>query len=231
MRLLAALALTLLLAACSAPGTQLDPAPAATTVGSETAVDRVDDVRMTVESGTWPGQARVKTEVTPLRVTVSNGGGVPIRLRYNEFALVGPDGRRYVALPPYGVEGEITDPTLVDAYDPVTAPGFTYSGFSVAPYYASVYPTLTPYGGSFYYDRPYYDRYYTVYRDIELPTAEMVGRALPEGVLDPGGEVSGFLYFERVPPSAPRVRFRADLANARTGNTFGGISIPFVVEG
>lgn len=218
------------LVGCSAPGTQLDPAPAANTVGAETAVDRVNNVRMTVESGTWPGLARVKTEVTPLRVTISNGSNVPIRLRYNEFALVNPQGQRYSALPPYGVEGDVTDPTLVDAYNPVTAPGFSYSGFRVAPYYSTVYPTITPYSGAFYYDRPYYDRYYTVYRDIELPTEEMVELALPEGVLDPGGNVSGFLYFERVDSSAPRVRFRADLSNAQTGNTFGEVSIPFVVE-
>lgn len=156
-------------------------------------------------------------------------GRVPLRLRYNEFALVSPTGRRYAALPPYGVEGDVADPTLVDAYDPVT-PAFTYDRFRVAPYYASVYPTLTPYNDPFYYDRPYYDRYYTVYRDIELPTQEMVEQVLPEGVIDPGGSVSGFLYFERVDPEAPRVRFRADLANARTGETFGEVSIPFTVE-
>lgn len=225
------LALAALVAAgCSAPGTQLEPAPAAETVAPETAVDRVNGVRMTAETGTWDGLARVKTEVTPIRVTIENGSDTPIRLRYDDFALVGPQGRRYAALPPYGVEGEVTDPVLVDAYDPVTAPGFAYSGFSVAPYYASVYPTVTPYAGAFGYDPYYHDRYYTVYRDIELPTREMVAEALPEGVISPGGRVSGFLYFERVPPSAPSVRFRADLTGAESNETFGEISIPFVVE-
>ena len=211
-------------------GTQLDPAPAAETVGAETAVERVNGVRMTAETGAWDGLARVTTEVTPIRVTIENGSSAPIRLRYDEFALVNPQGRRYAALPPYGVEGSVEDPVLVDAYDPVTTPGFAYSGFSVALYYGSVYPTLTPYAGSFGYDPLYYDRYYTAYRDVELPTQEMVREALPEGVIDPGGRVSGFLYFERVPPSAPRVRFRADLANAQSGETFGEITIPFVVE-
>ena len=229
MRLLL-LASALLAAGCSAPGTQLDPAPAANTVSAETAVDRVNGVRMTAETGAWGGLARVKTEVTPIRVTIENGSRVPLRLRYDEFALVNPQGRRYAALPPYGVEGSVEDPTLVDAYSPVTSPGFTYSGFSVAPYYRSVYPSVTPYAGSFGYDPLYYDRYYTAYREIALPTEEMVREALPEGVIDPGGRVSGFLYFERVPPTAPRVRFRADLADAQSGETFGEISIPFVVE-
>ena len=230
MRPLLPLLLALAAAGCSAPGTQLDPAPSATTVGAETAVDRVGGVRMTAETGAWTGLARVQSVVTPIRVTITNGSQEPLRLRYNEFALVSPTGQRYAALPPYGVEGDVADPTLVDAYGPVT-PAFTYDRFRVAPYYASVYPTLTPYSSPFYYDRPYYDRYYTVYRDIELPTREMVEQVLPEGVIDPGGRVSGFLYFERVDPDAPRVRFRADLTDADTGNSFGEISIPFTVEG
>lgn len=224
------LPLALLVAAgCSGPGTALDPAPAAETVGPDTAVDRVDGVRMTAETGAWDGLARVTTEVTPIRVTIENDGAAPLRLRYDDFALVSPQGRRYAALPPYGVEGDVTDPTLVDAYAPVATPGFAYSGFQVAPYYSSVYPSVTAYGGAFGYDPAYYDRYYTVYRDIELPTQEMVAEALPEGVISPGGRVSGFLYFERVPPSAPRVRFRADLTAAESNAAFGEISIPFTV--
>ena len=228
MTLLAASATAL--AACSGPGTQLDPAPGATTIGTETAVDRVRGVRMTAETGAWEGLASVKTEVTPIRVTIENGSAAPLRLRYNEFALVGSDGRRYAALPPYGVEGEVDTPRLAGTYAPVTAPGFTYSGFRVAPYYGSLYPTLTAYNDPFHYDRVYYDRYYPAYRDIELPTQTMVREVLPEGVIDPGGRVSGFLYFERVDPASARVRFRADLADARTGEQFGEITIPFVVE-
>jgi hypothetical protein len=219
-----------LLVGCSAPGTSLDPAPAATTVGPETAVNQVQGVRVTAESGAWDGLARVRTEVTPIRVTMQNGSSMPVRIRYSEFALVGPSGERYSALPPYGVEGSVEDPTLVEAYDPVTTPAFTATGFRVAPYYGSVYPTLTPYTSTFGYDPVYYDRYATVYRDIELPTEEMVEDVLPEGVLDPGGRISGFLYFEKVSASAPRVRFRGDLVSATSGEVFGEVSIPFVVE-
>jgi hypothetical protein len=219
----------LVAAGCSAPGTDLTPAPAATTVGSETAVDRVEGVRMTAESNAWPGIATVAREVTPIRVTIENGSQMPVRLRYSEFALVSPTGTRYSALPPYGVEGSVDDARLVETYAPVTSPAFRATGFRVAPYYSSVYPTYTPYSGSFGYDRYYYDRYATVYRDIALPTEEMVSRVLPEGVIDPGGSVDGFLYFVRVDPAAPRVRFRADLVDADTGREFGEVSIPFVV--
>lgn len=221
--------LVVLVVGCSAPGTQLDPAPAAETLGADTAVDRVDGVRVTAEADAWAGQTEVELQVTPILVTITNDGTSPVRLRYSEFALVSPTGQRYAALPPYGISGSVEEPFLVDAYDPVTAPAFEARGFSVAPHYGSVYPTLSPYARPFSYDPYYYDRYHTVYRDIGLPTREMVAEVLPEGVIDPGGRVSGFLYFERVDPEAPRVWFRADLVDAGTGNAFGEVSIPFTV--
>jgi hypothetical protein len=219
-------------AGCSAPGTELAPAPAANEAASmtEAAIDRVEGVRMVVQSQAWPGMAEVKREITPLRVVIENNSQIPVRLRYDEFTLVGPQGQRYAALPPYGVEGSVEEPTLVDGYAPVTAPTFEYRNFRVAPYYASAYPTISPYADPFYYDPYYYDRYATAWQSIELPTEEMVAEVLPEGVLDPGGRVEGFLYFQRVDADLPRVRFRADLVSANDSDVFGEISIPFVVN-
>lgn len=223
----------LILAACSAPGTELAPAPQAdeSTSLSEAAVDRVEGVRMVAQSQAWPGVTEIKREVTPLRVEIENSSQVPLRIRYDRFTLVGPQGQRYSALPPYGVEGSVEEPTLTEGYAPVTAPTFQYDNFYVAPYYAPAYPTLTPYADPFHHDPYYYDRYATVWQSVSLPTEEMVAEVLPEGVLDPGGRVEGFLYFERVDPDLPRVRFRADLVSARDGDVFGEISIPFVVNG
>ena len=219
-------------AGCATSRTELDPAPAANEVSGmmDAAVDRVEGVRMVVQSQAWPGMSEIKTEVTPLRVVIENNGSVPVRLRYDEFTLVGPQGTRYSALPPYGVEGSVEEPVLVEGYDPITAPAFEYDNFYVAPYYASAYPTIDPYADPFYYDPYYYDRYETVWQSINLPTEEMVAEVLPEGVLDPGGRVAGFLYFERVDPEAPRVRFRADLVSAADGDVFGEVSIPFIVN-
>jgi hypothetical protein len=57
----------------------------------------------------------------------------------------------------------------------------------------------------------------------------MIVKALPEGVLEPGGRVTGFVYFEEV-EDVPRVRFVAQLVNASTGARFGTLTIPFVVD-
>jgi hypothetical protein len=56
-------------------------------------------------------------------------------------------------------------------------------------------------------------------------------RVLPEGVLEPGGRVSGFLYFEKLDGDPQGVRLVTELVNARNGRRFATSRIPFRVEG
>ena len=58
----------------------------------------------------------------------------------------------------------------------------------------------------------------------------MQQRVLPEGVIDSGGSLDGWLFFERVDNDLERVVFRADLVNADTGRKFAEVRIPFTVE-
>jgi hypothetical protein len=51
---------------------------------------------------------------------------------------------------------------------------------------------------------------------------------LPEGVLDNGGRITGFLYFGGL-DHPQSVSFTADLVDASTGAHFGRIVIPFDV--
>ncbi len=55
-------------------------------------------------------------------------------------------------------------------------------------------------------------------------------KALPQGVLDKDGIVSGFLYFEKVDSDAGRVDFIYELTNAVTGEDRGKIIIPYLVR-
>lgn len=48
---------------------------------------------------------------------------------------------------------------------------------------------------------------------VLLPNSQLLERALPEGVLPPGGETSGFVYFQRL-PGARHVELQADLPRA-----------------
>lgn len=217
--------------ACSS-GSELSPAPSANEIATadDAAATSAKGVRIRVQSDTWPGDLPVRRTITPIQVTIENDSDRPLRLRYDQFALVSSEGgTRYSAIPPYNVEGEITEPVVARDYTPVSDPYFTYTGFTVAPYYANLYPTLDPYADPFYHDPLYYDAYDTYWAEIGLPTEDMLRRALPEGVIAPGGEVQGFLYFEEVDPDLDRVEFRAQLVDPRTGNMFETLTVPFTV--
>lgn len=56
----------------------------------------------------------------------------------------------------------------------------------------------------------------------------MLQRALPEGVLAPGGRISGFVYFDHV-LDVVHVTFVAHLIEVG-GDELGMIGIPFVVD-
>ncbi len=197
---------------------------------SNTAVSTVEGVQVSAESGAWDGVPEIKEKVTPLHIVIVNKSGKPLKISYNEFSITDSSGKRYSALPPYEITGTVENPEIVQKYNPLGAPTFDYRGFKVAPYYSHIYPKLPVYGGEYYYD-PYYYRYYSGYwKDLNLPTAGMLDRVLPDGVLDDNGRLSGFLYFEKVNTSKKFVTFRADLVNAENGHDFGTITIPFKVE-
>ena len=70
-----------------------------------------------------------------------------------------------------------------------------------------------------------------MFRRFQLPTGAMVQKALPEGVLEPGGRVTGFLYFEDIDVGKDdRATFVTDLVNASGGETVGAIRIPLEID-
>jgi len=224
------------LSACAT--TSLSPGPGAATVPGEanTVINRIDGVSVAVETNAWQGSRAVMSAVEPIRITITNQGSSPIRLRYGDFALVDHNGRRYAALPPYRVEGSLLNPVLADGYAVITMPGFRFRGFYVAPYYSRIYPGIPVYSRRYYlFDPFYYDYYYASLRSTIRPTMEMLSLALPEGIIDVGGSVTGFLYFQRVRPDTEMVTLRGTLAAVGTddarpaGAVFGEISIPYTV--
>jgi hypothetical protein len=58
----------------------------------------------------------------------------------------------------------------------------------------------------------------------------MLAKALPEGVLRNGGNITGYLYFRRLPEGADRVTFRSDLLDAETEQQIASLNVPFVIE-
>lgn len=200
-----------------APGAQ--PAPPGRGVG---AMGHASGVTIIARADAWSGFPERLEEVTPVRVTIENNSGVPIRLRYSRFKLVAPTGQTYAAIPPFDIEG--TEIESVGQYG--------YTNFYVAPHLRRYYPWIEPYGGYYPSVNDYYDRYYPQFLRIPLPTGDMIQKALPEGVLMPGGTLTGFLYFENVDGDVPSVDFTAELVDATNGDgdPIGVIRIPFVTK-
>lgn len=218
----------ILLGAC-ASATNLVPAEEAHALPGQqaAAVEAVAGVRVVARPDVWPGLAPVQKEVTPVRVAIYNDGDAPVRVQYREFMLTAPGGRVFAALPLLEIDAAVREPVAVPPV-PVR-PAFEAFGFEVAPLYSPLYPDF-PVGPDLHYDPAYYEHYYDYWRRYDLPTATMIELAVPEGVLLPGGELEGFLYFEEVGTQVPRVTFRMDLVHARTGALLGTVDIPFLVR-
>jgi hypothetical protein len=208
----------LLMAAGCAQTPILVPAPdSSLQVTGMTAVDKVKGVSVAASGDKWKGDVRVRDFVTPLEVTINNRHGSLLKISYSLFSLRDTSGNLYSALPPYSVKGTIRE----------YASSYYCPGFYVAPYYSRFYPSMPAYEDPFYYDPFYYDYYYPCWRNINLPTPEMLDEALPEGVLRNGTEATGFLYFEKI-GKADHYTFEMDLVDAKTGERFGTVSIPFI---
>ncbi len=61
---------------------------------------------------------------------------------------------------------------------------------------------------------------------VPLPTPAMYRNVLPEGVLDPGGSLEGWLYFKHVTVQKGAVTFDANV-KAADGTSLGELSIPY----
>ncbi len=204
-------------------------APASSADMQLTAVDSVQGVKVVLATQQWPGNQQVRNHVTPVKVTIHNNGKQPVMVRYGNFALDSGDGDRYAAIPPFKVEGEVEKPVLVGEYrfDPI----LDVEEYAIAPYLRSAYG-YPVYTSTYYYDPYYYRTYYSYWgeRDKELPTLEMLQRAIPEGVVKPAGKVSGFLYFDAVDADEQHVTFRGTLMNPDTGKHFGTVTMPLSVR-
>lgn len=208
--------------ACGGRG-DLDPAPGAQPApsGAEAFEDSESGVRMIAEIEAWTALPRdLESHATPVLITLENNGAVPIRVRYDLFHLKADNGRSYPAIPPYDVRGETTAPVDALVYTP--------EGFLIARHLSPFYPRMGIWDGVFDYDPRYYDLH-TEFVRIELPTSDMIVRALPEGVLQPGGRVQGFLYFRHVHQDARQANLSLDLSTPG-GERFGELAIPFIVD-
>lgn len=220
----AVVALLVVLGACAhspvlKPQASVPRAPGA----QDVALADLAGVRVLVAGDAWKGDPSNLSDVfTPVHLTVENHSGKAVRIGYSDFALIGASGFRYAPIPPMLVRGVVTAPAPV-------APRFYYNGFFVAEHYWPYYPGMARWTYPFPYDPLYYDQYYGYWQE-PLPTRDMLAEALPEGAIQDGGRIAGFLYFQGVGKKEPRVNFEMNLVDASNGQAFGKVAIPFDVS-
>lgn len=218
------LLVVLALAAACVHQRELVPAPGAQTAPGRPRVaeETVEGVRVQVDSAAWTS-APVSDVLSPVRVTIENGSERPLRISYGQFTLGAPNGFRLAALPPYQVFA-----ADIGARSGTVPPGFVGDNFFLAPWAAGYYRGVAPWYGPFPYDPVYYNRWYGAW-PTNLPNEEVLRHALPEGVLQPRGKASGFLYFKDQPKGTELTMYFS-LVDGDRGQAFGTIDLPFTVK-
>lgn len=221
----------LALASCI-PEPQLRPTPEARSpAGEPTAVlAEAEGVRLIADGTSWKGSPRdLERRLTPVELRVENHSGRTLSIRYSHFDLVGASKFHYAALSPMLMqEANEQSPTCVARYmpGPYRGIGATWDRRYWRLRQRAWWPNP-------YYD-PFFDPFYGprsyVRCEEPLPTQDMMDRALPEGTLEEGGTVSGFLYFQGVGDRERQVILQAQLVDAKTNEPFGALSIPFQVR-
>lgn len=172
-----------------------------------------------VEIDSWQGDPSTLTNVlTPVKMKVNNEGEHAVVLRYRDFTLSNPEGTRSAALPPFEIQGTVNT-------SPVR-PAFPFRNYMLYPSYGFYGPGFAYWPDYWGWDPGWYDSYYG-YWQRNLPTQDMLEKAIPEGMLNPGGSVEGYLYFPHVPSKAKSVEFQATLMEAQSHERFGTLLIPF----
>jgi hypothetical protein len=230
--LLGAVVVVLALAGCI-PEARLQPRQDARSLAGEpsAAVAEAQGVRLIANGAAWAGHPRnLERRLTPVELRVENHSGRTLSIRYTLFELVGESRFHYAALSPLLMqEANEAGPTCIAGYTPRPYWGL---GATWGPHRGWRYP------GRLWWPNPFYDPFYDPFYGPQpyvrceepLPTQDMLARALPEGSLENGGTVAGFLYFQGVGNRERQVILQAKLVDASTGEPFGELSIPFQVR-
>lgn len=212
------------LAACAHSERELAPAAMAHAAGHvpNAALDEDQDVKLIAQAHDWPSGVERDGigHLIPFKIWLYNGSPRALQVRLGSFVLSTADNSDYRAVP------LLPGPATREV---IRGPEFEQTAFEVAPYFADAYPGLPAYSGRFAYQSLYYSRYYDA-KAADAVSDGMLRQILPEGVLEPGGRLVGYVVFQR--PSETdlqegNVRFRLELAERGAAPAYARLSIPF----
>ncbi len=174
------------LSACSGPTFRPEAS-----LGTGAVVQETLSLRISVEAEAWRGRPRSLPDyVLPFFISLKNTGSAPLTILRTDFSLLDEANRQYFALAPAEV---------------VTMLGGGASGVGVSP---SVGVSGSTAGSTSF----------GVGLGISLggrgrDTRDIVAQALPEGLIQPGAEIWGYLYFPHPGPEIKRLRLIASPRN------------------
>jgi uncharacterized protein YceK len=213
-------------------------------------VARRSGLRLVARGDAWNGDPYdLPNVMTPILVDIENHTSRDIRVSYADFALTGDGGFRYSAVNPYATASRVganehkataDDGATVTlaAYRP-HAPGTAHRApparrrahrrFFVRPrarvhfyYYEPwIYPFVVP---------PFYGDHVVVWSETAArkPSEDVLRLGLPEGVIKPGGRITGFLYFQNAGQRADHLRL-SWAAHTPDGKQVAALDVPFSV--
>jgi hypothetical protein len=181
----AAAAVCLMLAACGAGGPNLVPAAPA---GPGPIVQELSGLRISVAAGAWQGRPRsLPDRVLPLLVSVHNTGERPVSVSRGDFFLLDDANRQYLPLPPTEVVALLGSAPSGSFYPSIGIGGSTGGGDTV--FGGGLGMALGGGSGG----------------DVR----DVIQQALPEGRVQPGVALTGFIYFPVPAPGYETLRFVA----------------------
>jgi hypothetical protein len=191
-------------------GVVVDPAQRSATLEGE-------GVQVVVRPSAWRGRPSFLPDyVTPVHLLVVNGSAVPLRYDHADLRLFDEARFQYTALPPV----EVT--RILRAAGAAAAP-------AAEVVLAGATPGALPWWrGPYYWDQwwpgwsPYYPYYWPPPRYDDV-----LGQALPIGVLDAGARTQGFVYFPRLRTDAHALSFEF---HHRLGDAPRVLTLPLAVE-
>jgi hypothetical protein len=205
----------------------------------------------------WQGEpSDLADTLTPIAIEVSNQGPAPVRFSYLDLELTDDTGHRFVAYNPYVSDGSVAaldgvqvairgggggghfgggarvaSPHRVGAVGRPMVRGFRGGVVIGAPGYRGFAPWRRgPIWNPLWYPPGYLSwvwlwspRIYPI-----APPPDVRDLGLPEGVLDPGGRASGYVYFEPGAQRSPHLALSWDVHTAE-GQPIGRATIPLEV--
>lgn len=190
----------------------------------------IQGVHVTARADSWGGDARISSEVTPVRVLIKNDSEASIAIRLRNFELV-ENEQSYRPLPLHDIEGLVLVDEVAARGSELELAARRALSFKFAPFYKATDPELDTYAGEFGVDEEYLTTFGPEFDMTSLPTETMWRAALPEGVLMPGGYLDGYLYFQQLPGSMTSASFQATFPRAAVPTVVATFDMPVQLEG